>query len=176
MSALSKELTRGVARVLFHHLEKRRSKASSLPRKAKHDRGFWLLEGDWVLMRENTASALMKIAVTSNWMMSPPLVRCAAPFMNRTIDWHCSDKGDLCYVHPVEWFEEHRKNLTSFEKTADAAIKRSAFWIIDAVDDLLHKHFLGWESGCMKWPDEWLQWKHGDEGIRQYFDEKSDSI
>lgn len=169
-------LTRSVSRALLRHLEKRRLKASPRPSKSQRDSGSWLLQGCYVLLREPTASVSMQILVAHDWMSAPPLVRCSAPFMNRTIDWHCSEKGDLCYVHPVEWFEDHQRNLTSFEKNGDAAIKRSAGWVVDAVDDLLHKHFLGWESGCDKWPDEWNQWKHGYDGIKQYFDEKAHAL
>ncbi len=106
-------------------------------------------------------------------MIEAPTICVDAPFIKKTVEWHSYNHGCLCYVHPVEWYEEHEKYLEYFKTNPDEAINRSVRWALEGLDNLVHKHFLGWQAGLTEWPDEWLDWEHGDEGIKQYYDEQN---
>jgi len=106
-------------------------------------------------------------------MQRPPRVKVEAHFMRLDIDWHCYSNSELCYVHPLEWRDNHREKKHEFHRSPERFIQRSADWILDAVDDLSFKHFIGWQCQLCSWPTEWSEWKHGDEGIEQYYNEKN---
>lgn len=177
MRATSKQLARNLSRRLYHSLGKRRSEGAALPTRTKiHGGHNWILKGHYRLTRDPGASFGINLYITADWMLTPPVAVIEAHYLNKTINWHCSDKGLICYVHPIEWYEEHEKHLGYYQAKPELAIKRSAAWMLDAIDDLVYKHFVGWECNLKEWPDAWAGWKHCDEGIQQYFDEKGNSF
>jgi hypothetical protein len=134
--------------------------------------GSYLIRGSKAVLEEPSISVDLEIKIKRDWMFRPPLAQSRSHFIRRDGNWHhyTDDNGirGLCYVHPIEWFDVHKtwcdRRLSPYN-----IAKRTSNWLLLAFDDLVHKHYLGWQAGLEDWPQEWKDWKHNQEGIDQYF-------
>lgn len=107
------------------------------------------------------------LTIWPDWMQSPPLVATDAPFLRAERDWHVPLKPYICHELDREW----RWKLDElWESGADsnAIIAVSSSWCIRNVDSLITRHLHGHRYGIVKWPKQWGQWSHGDDGVREF--------
>lgn len=107
------------------------------------------------------------LTIWPDWMRSPPLVATDAPFLRAERDWHVPLKPYICHELDREW----RWKLNElWESGADsnAIIAVSSSWCIRNVDSLITRHLHGRRYGIVKWPKQWGQWSHGDDGVREF--------
>ena len=109
MAAISSRLCRSLAREIEIKLETRAR--GTLSRKKQSD--FWLIRCDVACARDLAVHADISVAVAPDWMLRVPQVQALAPFMKYNAEWH-ADKNAICYVNPVEWYEEHLKRVKYF--------------------------------------------------------------
>lgn len=167
MSAISARLAARMAAETLRRLRERCRNVSRMHRKET-----WLISGPTACARDHSAEAELEIILTNTWMLVPPLVKAKAVFMRNHPNWHVIG-DEMCYVHHNEWYDSHVAAVDFFRsKDPGPALEWSTCWLLDAIDNLVHKHFLGWQAGLKDWPKEWNDWKHGTEGIRQYEEEK----
>jgi hypothetical protein len=112
-------------------------------------------------------SAPVKILVHSEWMQVAPVVFCGADFIRQETDWHIQDDGSLCHVLAEQW----RWQLGQWwEQGTDIGqvVDRAAIWCCQNVDSLITRHLHGHRIGLTKWPKQWEQWSHYQQGIDEF--------
>ncbi len=168
MTVISTRLSKRLAREIYKGMSQRADAAAFQPLNLSARS----MIGDVKCARDAAISARIKITVGQDWMMVAPNVQVVSPFMRFEQEWHAAEKG-ICYVHPCVWYEEHFLRIAHFkQKDPDEAIKWTARWLLDSVDNLVHKHFLGWQANLNAWPESWPAWLHAEDGIKQYEEEK----
>ena len=121
--------------------------------------------------RLDVGSVIAEIVVTvpgrfSDLKKKPPEVFCSDPWVKKGADWH--NLGSLCWVIPNEW--EDRMNWKG-KPVADIMTEGVA-WFLNGVRSLLSRHYYAHLTGIETWPAEWTAWAHGDEGVREYRQER----
>lgn len=109
----------------------------------------------------------IRLTILSDWMRSSPIVATDAPFLRAERDWHVPLKPYICHELDEEW----RWKLDElWASSADSSniIAVSSAWCIRNVDSLITRHLHGHRYGIVKWPKQWGQWSHGDDGVREF--------
>jgi hypothetical protein len=163
---------RSLAREIHRSLCRRTVAGKPQPSQHLSKTGLWLIEGDVECAREAAVSARLRVLIGPEWMRESPIVQADAPFMRTEPAWHANPNG-ICYVHPGVWYDEHLARVDHFRvREPEDAVRWTARWLCDSVDNLVHKHFLGWQAGLKDWPGSWPAYLHAEEGILQYEEEK----
>jgi hypothetical protein len=110
--------------------------------------------------------AFCRIIYTEDWHVNMPIVFPEAPWIKKDPDWHMYDNGALCYELDVRWHET-LSNIWH-KDGASIAAHTAAQWLTESAGLLLGRHYYASLTGIKKWPTEWADWKHGNEGVRQY--------
>lgn len=153
--------------------------AVALMQRLDEPRGFgrngssfpFFVSGRWALRShqlQSEVSVPLEFGISCKWMSSPPLVRSSAAFIRREIDWHCSGSGLLCIGLPEEWKDEFEFMLQQRMLAPEELLDVAATWTLASTDSLISRHLLGARYGLKKWPREWAQWAHFEEGRRAY--------
>jgi hypothetical protein len=107
------------------------------------------------------------LSIVPDWMRSPPIVATDASFLRAERDWHVPLKPYICHELDREWrwkLDELWESGADF----DTFITVSSSWCIRNVDSLITRHLHGHRYGIVKWPKQWGQWSHGDDGVREF--------
>lgn len=107
------------------------------------------------------------LTIWSDWMRSPPLVATDAPFLRAERDWHVPLKPYICHALDREW-RWKLNDLWDSGADANAIVAASSSWCIRNIDSLITRHLHGHRYGINKWPKQWGQWSHGDDGVREF--------
>jgi hypothetical protein len=107
------------------------------------------------------------LTILSDWMQSPPIVATDAPFLRAERDWHVPLKPYICHELDREW-KWKLDELWESSTDSNAIIAVSSSWCIRNVDSLITRHLHGHRYGIVKWPKQWGQWSHGDDGVREF--------
>jgi len=60
-------------------------------------------------------------------------------------------------------------------KPTEAIISEGKQLLLNDVRNLINRHYVAELDGLEKWPAEWKYWSHGDEGTREYEEERRHS-
>jgi hypothetical protein len=101
-----------------------------------------------------------------NLKASPPTVFCTEPWMRTGPDWH--NGPPLCWVLPDEWHDV----MNWKGKPAAAILSEGRQWLLNAVSNLVNRHYVAHRENLAEWPAEWTFWNHYDAGVQDYKREK----
>lgn len=111
--------------------------------------------------------ARVKIYVRDDWMEYSPLAFTDAPFIRPEKDWHIPLPNMLCYCQDSEW-SWIASNLWGGYVGSDLIVATMTKYCIRNIDSLITRHLYAHRHGIRKWPKEWNQWSHGDDGAREF--------
>lgn len=117
---------------------------------------------------DGQVSVPVRILVLPNWVERPPTAFCFADFIRHETDWHVQVDGSLCHVLPHEWawqIDQWWQQGIEMEQIVD----RASAWCWQNVDSLITRHLLGHRIGLTKWPKQWGQWSHYQQGIDEFY-------
>lgn len=120
----------------------------------------------------------MRVTIPDSFINTPPRVKVINleknDWIRTLVDWHVydgtesHDRGELCYVLPIEWREKFKECLTTEGSTiygmADFAVNIIEYYC----HHLLSIHWNNRYNSSNKWPEGVSEWPHGEEGIRQW--------
>lgn len=107
------------------------------------------------------------LTIWPEWMLSPPLVATDAPFLRAERDWHVPAKPYICHELDREW-QWKLDELWQSGVDSSTVIAVSSSWCMRNVDSLITRHLHGHRYGIVKWPKQWGQWSHGEDGVREF--------
>lgn len=118
---------------------------------------------------ETSLTAYIEIIVWRDWLSRPPRVVCKENWMRMGDEWHVYEDYSLCWVLDDQW----RDILTGYLKTLrnEEVELIASTWCLTNAKDLIYKHHLAKRLGLKSWPKEWIAWRHGDQGKRDYLRE-----
>lgn len=118
---------------------------------------------------ETSLSACLEITVWEDWFNQPPKVVCKESWMRIGEDWHVYEDYSLCWVLDDQW----RDVLAGYMQTLrnDEVELIASTWCLTNVKDLIYKHRVAQRQRLKSWPTEWIAWRHGDQGRRDYLRE-----
>ena len=109
----------------------------------------------------------IQLLVVPDWLNRLPIVFTDASFLRSERDWHVPVANLLCYGQDAEW-RWKIEELWNDRSVSDAIIGIGSSWCIRNIDSLVTRHLHGHRFGISKWPKEWGQWSHGDDGVREF--------
>lgn len=125
---------------------------------------------------ETDAAAYCRFTIRLAWRTQSPALRCSERWLRRpggrlTADWHINSDDSLCYVLDLEWADQIA--AIKMQHDADGAMCAAAFIAVNNARWLLYRHLEGYRRKLIEWPDEWPQWEHGIDGLRDYLRQRS---
>lgn len=96
--------------------------------------------------------------------LDPASVWCREPWMRDDPDWHNSTTTGMCWVLDDEWRHEMQESKT----TSVDLIEHGSCWMIEAVKNLIDRHYHGYRLGLDQWPREWAAFSHNKLGRLEY--------
>lgn len=111
-------------------------------------------------------SCVCTFRLLPDWQTAPPVVTCLEAWIKREADWHCDQKGNLCYVLDEEWRDQLAKCGQQSDRSAK--IQFAVDYAANNLRWLLYRHYMAWIQGIDTWPKQWPQWKHGEKGHLEY--------
>lgn len=109
----------------------------------------------------------IELLVWPDWMNALPVAATDAPFIRPELDWHIPRKPYLCYALDEEW-RWNLDELWNSRAGSNAIVTAGSTWCIRNIDSLITRHLHGYRYGITKWPKQWGQWSHGDDGTREF--------
>lgn len=128
------------------------------------DRKCWMIVGDMTVGWRKAKIELYFHRRFRHFRQHPPQIYCDEPWVRRDVDWHVYPDGGLCWVLPRQW----RDIQAWLGKPKKRIAVDGAKWMFESSQLLLSRHLLASETGIVSWQDEWGEWAHGSEGIKQY--------
>ena len=112
-------------------------------------------------------SAPVRILILPEWMDVPPKAFCHADFIRQEVDWHVQSDGSLCHVLPHQWTWQLGQWWQQ-GMDMDALVNNAAIWCCQNLDSLITRHLYGSQMGWTKWPKQWSQWSHYQQGVDEF--------
>ncbi len=137
----------------------------------------WIIKGKLQLSNGKNINskvwADIEITVDKYDILQLPRVVCYNPWVRKDpLGWHIYSSGELCWEFPCLW-QEKLLEASCLEKIDNGKIaKLAAEWCINSVITLIYYHWTAHKYNIKDWPPEWNYWKHGEEGLKQYEEEK----
>lgn len=110
---------------------------------------------------------LCRILIYDEWFQFMPKIHCIEPWIRRgSADWHIYSDGSLCWDLKNRW-HEHIASIPSYYSMEETST-HSAAYLLNSVRSLLAQHYIAWQLNLLKWPSEWPQWSHNQQGVLEY--------
>ena len=116
-------------------------------------------------------SSVIRVWDFNDLLRVPPSVDCDEPWVMKEESWHYEiRRSRFCWVLQQEWekyFADQKKAKTPF----NVMTKDAAKWLVGAMRYVLSRHWSGDKLAMGKdWPEEWEDYSHGDEGVREFLE------
>lgn len=101
-----------------------------------------------------------------------PSVDCDEPWIRRTPSWHYEHHNSrFCWVLQDEWVK-HFKDRKNAGEPVGVRCQDAASWLIQAMEIVLSRHWIGHRVGLFEWPEEWEDYAHGEDGVKEFHEGK----